>query len=191
MNNIWKIYFENTKNQPPRPLLVKALSFVKEKGLALDLGSGALNDSIYLLNEGFKHVVALDKEPIALEIANNLPPDRLEYIIESFETFRFPKESYDLINAQYSLPFINPTNFNETFKKIVESLKPGGIFTGQLFGDKDEWSKNINMTFQKREEVEELLKGLNILSFEEEERDRPTAAKEMKHWHVFHFIVEK
>jgi hypothetical protein len=33
----WKDYFEKTKNKPPRPLLVKAISFVGEKNSAIDL----------------------------------------------------------------------------------------------------------------------------------------------------------
>ena len=108
MSKLWKEYFEQTKNDPPRPLLIKALSFVKERNNVLDLGAGALNDSIYLLGEGFKHVTAVDKEPMALEIAKNLPSDKFEYVIKSFETFEFPKEKFDLINAQCSLPFISP-----------------------------------------------------------------------------------
>ena len=32
----WKDYFENTKNNPPRPLLIKALELVKKKHEALD-----------------------------------------------------------------------------------------------------------------------------------------------------------
>lgn len=191
MSKLWKEYFEQTKNDPPRPLLIKALSFVKERNNVLDLGAGALNDSIYLLGEGFKHVTAVDKEPMALEIAKNLPSDKFEYVIKSFETFEFPKEKFDLINAQCSLPFISPKKFDETFKKIILSLKLGGIFVGQFFGDRDGWIKDMNMTFQTREEVEKLLSDFEVLSFEEEEEDKVSAVGKLKHWHIFHFIVRK
>lgn len=136
MTNTWQEYFEKTKNKPPRPLLVKALSFVQERDSALDLGAGALNDSAYLLMEGFNHVIALDKEPVALEIANNFPEDRFRYVVESFEEFQFPEKTFDLINAQYALPFISPDKFKEVFEKIVLALKSGGICTGQLLGTK-------------------------------------------------------
>jgi len=118
----WKDYFERTKGKPPRPLLVKAIGLLKEKGNALDLGSGALNDSAFLLSQGFSHVTAVDKVPVAIEIAKQFPKEKFEYVISSFEDY---------------------------------------------------------------------LKGLTIISFNEEERDKETAAGEMKHWHVFHFIVKK
>ena len=50
----WSQYIAKTKNKSPRPLLVRALSYVKNKNKALDLGAGALNDSRYLLENGFK-----------------------------------------------------------------------------------------------------------------------------------------
>lgn len=62
---------------------------------------------------------------------------------------------------------------------------------GSIVGDKDEWVQNKNMTFHKREDAEKLVSVFEILSFEEEEQDKPTAAGDMKHWHVFHFIVKK
>src|ERR1700733_3592381 len=92
----WKDYFENTKGKPPRPLLVTALGFVKNREEALDLGSGALNDSAYLISEGFKHVTALDKTPVAQEIAEKFPKDVFKYVTASFEDFDFPKNTFDL-----------------------------------------------------------------------------------------------
>ncbi|HNW96390.1 MAG TPA: class I SAM-dependent methyltransferase [Candidatus Paceibacterota bacterium] len=191
MRDAWQNYFKHTKNKPPRQLLVKALSFVKKRDNTLDLGAGALNDSTHLLMEGFKHIVALDKESVALEIAKNLPLDKFEYVIKNFETFVFPKETFDLINAQYALPFISPDKFNEIFQKITLSLKSGGIFTGQLFGDRDGWRQNNKMNFHTKEDAEKILSSLEIIEFSEEEQDKPTAAGEMKHWHVFHFIAKK
>ena len=191
MNDIWKDYFQNTKNKPPRPLLVKALSYVKNKNKCLDLGSGALNDSVYLISEGFKHVTALDKEPVAKEIADKLPNDKLTYTISSFEDFEFPENEFDLINAQYSLPFISPAKFNEVFGKIYKSLKTEGILAGQFFGNKDEWSNDGNMNFHTKEEVEHIISNFEVLELNEEEKDGPTAVGDIKHWHVFCFILRK
>ena len=187
----WKDYFERTKGRPPRKLLVTALGFLKNRGQALDLGSGALNDSAYLVAEGFKHVTAVDKEPVAKEISEMLPKDVFNYVISSFEDFNFAKDTYDLINAQYALPFIDPKKFREVFAAIIDSLKTDGIFTGQFFGDRDEWKNDTAMTFVTRALAEEYIKDLTVLSFTEEERDKETALGELKHWHVFHFIVCK
>lgn len=191
MDNTWKDYFKQTKSKPPHSLLIKAISFVKNKEQALDLGSGALNDSIYLLSQDFKHVTAIDKEPVAKEIVENLPSDKFSYLISSFEDYNFPKNNFDLINAQYSLPFITPSAFGNVFDRISDSLKVGGIFTGQLFGNRDEWKQNDKMNFHTKEDAEQILSNLKVIEFNEEEQDRPTVAGVMKHWHVFHFIAEK
>jgi SAM-dependent methyltransferase len=187
----WKDYFQNTKNNPPRPLLIKALEYVTEKGAALDVGAGALNDSKYLLSQGFQRVTALDKNDVAQEVAKTLPADTFEYIISSFEEFHFPQNMFNLVNAQYALPFIHPKDFKRVFEDMRHSLKKGGVFTGQFFGDRDGWKDNQNMTFVTREEAEQYLRDLEILSFEEEERDKKTAAGEIKHWHVFHFVARR
>lgn len=192
--SLWKSWYqfaELTKNKPPRKLLVKALPFVKERNLALDLGAGALNDSTYLLDEKFEHVIAVDKEPVALDISKNLPPDRFTYEISGLESYNFDKEAADLITAQYTLPFISTNSFEQVWENIAECLKEEGVFTGQLFGDRDEWFGNESMTFHNRGEAQRLLGYFEILDLEEEEQDKPTAAGIMKHWHVFHFILRK
>lgn len=190
--NTWKEYFERTKDSKPRPLLVRAVDLVANKNEALDLGSGALNDVRYLVSKDFKHITAVDSKPIAQDIIKNFPKEIVSYVISTFEDFDFVENKYDLINAQYSLPF-NPENtFEKVFKLILSSLKKGGILTGQFFGIKDEWNVlDHKMNFQTREQAEKLLDGLEVVDFQEEETDKPTAKGDMKHWHVFHFIVRK
>lgn len=189
--DVWENYFKETKDNPPRSLLVKSLSFVTKKDSALDLGSGALNDSIYLLDQGFNNVTAVDIEPVAKEIANTLPQNRFEYVTVNFEEFEFPENHFDLINAQYSLPFLNPDSFETVIKNIINSLKDGGIFTGQFFGNGDEWADKEKMTFLTLGRAKEILSDLELLYFEEEEKEKPTASGKMKHWHVFHIIARK
>jgi len=187
----WKDYFENTKNNPPRPLLVKALESVNKKNEALDFGSGALNDSKYFLLQNFKHVTALDKVDVAHDVAKDLPKERFDYVISSFEEFNFPENFFDIVNAQYALPFISPNQFKRVFMNMFNSLKNGGILTGQFFGDRDEWKDNPNMTFLNKEEVYFYLKDYKIIYFQEEEKDKTSKKSEAKHWHLFHFIVQK
>ncbi len=188
----WKEYFENTKNSNPRPLLTKAVKLVQKKNEALDLGSGAFNDVHFLLSTGFNHIVAVDKVSVANDLLKKLLPTQVSYVISRFEDFDFIKQNYDLINAQYSLPFINKHSFTDVYKKIIQSLKSGGVFTGQFFGDRDEWNTGIsNMTFHTKNEALALLKGLNVIEFTEEEKNGNTAAGKLKHWHVFHFIAVK
>lgn len=186
----WKIYYEATKAKPPRPLLVKAIEFVENKGKAIDLGAGNLNDTKFLLNEGFE-VIAIDKSPLMAEEAKNIPHEKLRVQTVGFEEFNFPTEEYDLATAMFALPFTSPQRFNEVFEKIRNSLKKGGIFCGQLFGDRDEWKTDTRMTFHTEEEAKKLFSGFEVIFFKEDEKDDKTAAGVMKHWHIFHFIIRK
>lgn len=156
------------------------------------MGGGALNDTKYLLNEGFEHVMVVDIEPNVQEKVAEIDNPRLEASVTSFSQFDFPENKYDLVNAQYSLPFHGPEGFDELIKKITKSLKSSGIFVGQFFGDRDEWNTPENkITFQTKEEIESLLLPLEVLEFIEEEKDGTTASGSTKHWHIFHFIARK
>ncbi|MGD1003073.1 MAG: class I SAM-dependent methyltransferase [Minisyncoccia bacterium] len=189
----WLEYFEKTKGRNPRPLLTEALQFVKDRDEALDLGASALNETKYLLKEGFKHVTAIDIQPVARKLAETIPREKLSYIISSFDTFDFPLSFYDLVNAGYSLPFSSPRTFDAMFDRLQKSLKVGGVFTGQLFGERDEWNvSSRNMTFHTKEEAAKLFSKMDILKFIEEEKDQPTVITSgiPKHWHIFHVIAK-
>jgi tellurite methyltransferase len=190
--NSWEAYYAKTRVRGPRPLLKKAIPYLVRRDKALDLGAGVLNDTSYLLRKGFKHVTAVDKEAVP-DVARAFPRKRFIHIRSSFETFGFPENAFDIVTAQYSLPFIQPVDFEAVFTKVKRSLVVGGIFTGQLFGDRDEW--NIppqSMTFLTRQAVDRLLADMRILELAEEERDSPTVTSEqLKHWHVFHIISKK
>ena len=147
--NTWEKYAERTQDIGPRPSLARAIIFVTNKDEALELGSGALNDVRYLISQNFKHITAVDSTPVASEIIGNFPPETVSYVISTFEDFNFDENKYDLINAQYSLPFNRQDTFDKVFKSIVSSLKDGGILTGQFFGVRDEWNvPEHKMNFQ-------------------------------------------
>ncbi len=46
-NKTWSEYYNVTKNNPPSPLLLKALEYLKIKENAIDSGAGALKDRRY------------------------------------------------------------------------------------------------------------------------------------------------
>ena len=186
----WSEFYDITKSKPPRPLLVEALKYVSRTNKVIDIGAGALRDTKYLLEKGFE-VTVIDSSPLMIDHANDLKNDKLHAFVTKFEDFDFPKNEYNLASAMYSLPFCSPKSFNQVFEKIKNSLKVGGIFCGQLFGNRDEWSNNKNMTFHTLEQARQLLSGLDIISLEEEEKDDKTGSGDMKHWHVFHFIARK
>ena len=168
-----------------RPLLVEALSYVRNKNYALDLGCGAGNDSRFLKGKDFS-VTGVDNNPAVKEYL-----DDFDLVISTYVDFPFPVEYYDLVNAQYSLPFNPPESFNSMFERLTKSLKQGGIFVGQFFGKKDSWSNNKEMTFHTEAEIRSLLSAYKVHVFCEEKKEGETASGENKFWHVFHVIAEK
>ena len=185
--NKFQGHYEYTKNQPPSKFLLQALPFVENKSKALDLGAGALVESKYLLSLGF-NVIAVDQEKFPEEIAN----DKFSFIQSSFKNYKFPKGGFDLITAQFSLPFNGKEGFSELWNKIISSLKNNGVFVGQLFGENDEWNvSGSKLVFHSRKEVEKLLTGLEIIKLEEIHKDRILSNGKAKHWHVFHIIARK
>ena len=183
------LYYERTKDQPPSQLLMQALDHCVRRADALDLGCGAGPDTRGLLQHGFR-VTAVDQNPDAFLYFQDILQERLTLVQSSMETFPF--ETYDLINAQCSLPFIRSDLFEETFGKVKQALRPDGIFTGQFLGVHDTWNKpGTTMTFCTREQAQWFLHDLSIITFWEEDEDGETVLGVPKHWHVFHFIARK
>src|SRR5258708_12071906 len=165
----WERFYTFTKDRPPWPRLVKAVSLLAHKEYALDLGYGAGQDTRYLLGQGL-YVTAVDADRHAIARLVDVPQDRLRAVQSSFEEFRF--ETYDLINAQFALPFVPKEHFNEVFGRVKRALKPGGIFVGQFFGLHDEGNTaGRPITFLTREHAEELLIGMQLIEFNAKDPD--------------------
>jgi SAM-dependent methyltransferase len=159
------------------------------RGDALDLGCGAGRDTRWLLQQGFR-VTAVDQNPDAFLYFHDILQARLTLVQSSIETFTL--ETYNLINAQWSLPFIRNDLFEETLSKIKQALRPNGVFTGQFFGIHDTWNTpGTTMTFCTREQAQHFLDDLSVITFWEEDKDGETALGQLKHWHIFHFIARK
>ncbi|HQU07978.1 MAG: hypothetical protein B7X04_00670 [Parcubacteria group bacterium 21-54-25] len=182
----WVVY--QSRITKPRPLVTRALPYVKEKGVALDLGAGSLHDVELLLKEGFKEVIAVDQTPQFREVS--CPPEsHFTYVEKRFGDYEFPSEHFDLVSAQLALPFVAPDEFKKLWSQIHNVLKTGGIFTGQFFSVRDDWFGKNDMTFHSEEEVHALAHGFEELVFEEQEYTEEIARK--KHWHFFDLILRK
>ena len=187
----WEKFYTHTRQRPAWPRMIRAVSFVTRRERALDLGCGAGRDTRYLLEQGFS-VTAVDADANAMTILATFPQERLLAVQSSFVDFVF--ESYDLINAHYSLPFLAREQFFPVFGKVRNALNSEGIFVGQFFGIHDQWNtpeRAAAMTFLSREEAMQALEGLNVIEFDEEDIDSVVADGSPKHWHVFHIIARK
>jgi SAM-dependent methyltransferase len=136
-------------------------------------------------------VIAIDREREAIERLRDLAGSgsgRLETHVASYTDVRWPV--CDLVNASYSLPLCPPAEFERLWRRIVDSLRPGGRFCGQLYGVNDEWA-GTGLVVLTRAQVEDLLRELEIERLDEVDDDGQTAIGTRKHWHLFHVVARK
>lgn len=191
--SVWLSYYQNRKKNV-RSEVVKAIKYVanKNKKYALDLGSGNFEESAYLLQQGFS-VVAVDPEKILLETAFLLSSSMFYFECVKIEEYDFPKDFFDFVCANYSLPWVPKESMLTVFEKIRCSLKDGGIFCFQLFGDKDDWSfDDQNKTsFYSESEIMSFIKNFKIVDFKEVNKNKKTVRGTKKYWHIYDVIVKK
>lgn len=203
----WANYFEKTKNHKHdefdkllecSDLLLKLFTNPKNKSpKALDLGCGTGRDTLYLLQNGYE-VTAVDAEPEALNyvkyrlMENGISLNNVKLIASKIEDLRLAEQS-DLIVADLSLSFVNPKSFRSAWTFIVQHLKFGGYFFGQIFGLQHTWSANEQMTFLNLSEVYNLFRGLfNINIFiEEGNPDQQTALEGKKYWQQYNIVAAR
>jgi tellurite methyltransferase len=186
----WGAFYDAVSERPPHETVIGALDRFDHPGFAVDLGCGQGRDTMEMLRRGWR-VLAIDGEADAIarlqERASGIPA--LETQVAAFEDATWPDA--DLVNAGFSLPFCSPGTFDGVWERIVASLRPGGRFSGQFFGDRDEWAGRRDLTFHTRQEALGLLEGLELEQFDEEDADGRTALGEPKHWHIFHVIARR
>lgn len=192
----WLEFFDATREREPRDMVLKALEHVPSDGRALDLGCGCGGDTLAMLAHGL-HVIAIDGQSEAITHTNQRVARaglgaRFESRVQTFENLAF--EQYVLINAGFSLPFCAAGEFESFWARLRHSLRGGGVFAGQLFGDRDEWAgkaDHVAQVFLNQSQVKELIAGMEAIHFEEVETDGQTAIGEPKHWHVFHMVLRE
>jgi len=185
----WTAFYEATGDEP-RATLLDALDRFEQPGLAVDLGSGTGRDTAELVRRGWR-VIAIDAEPEAmarLAARTDLDHSYVTTRVAHFEQATWP--TADLVNSSFSLPFVAADEFGDVWRRIVDSLRTGGRFCGQLFGDRDTWASQ-GVTCFTRSEVEALLSGLSVERLDEEEEDSRDAVGTPKHWHLFHIVACK
>ena len=198
MAEMWAKYYDRTSGRPPRPVLLEALSLFENEGRpvrrAVDAGCGSGIDTLYLLDQGIA-VHAFDSDAGGIgrlrQRAGDAAGARLRAEVAAFHEVRL-EAGADLVFAGYALPFARPQEFDEAWRRLRDALAVGGRFAGHLFGDRDDWAELPDRTHHTREQVEALLAdGFEVEKLEETERDRETAAGNLKHWHVFEIIARR
>jgi len=172
----WIPYYQLVANQKTSTSLQAAMAlpdlFVPgRENFAADLGSGEGRDTLELLAQGW-HVVAVDNTHVAMEklaerAAELNLSSRLQTVEASFATADWG--IVDLVTANLSLPYCPPELFQSLWQRIASSLRPGGILTTQLFGDRHSAAQMPFVNTFTRAQVEELLKPFDVTTFKEVE----------------------
>ncbi|WP_027351139.1 class I SAM-dependent methyltransferase [Halotalea alkalilenta] len=190
----WERYYRLNERREGSPLLRRALAMIApdQRQSAVDLGCGAGLESGLLLERGWS-VHAVDKQRSAIDrveaIAQRLPQGRLTTVTSHFESLG-PLPSSSLVFAGMSLPFCHPDGFPRLWALITRALVPGGLFVGNLLGDRDGWSSIPTMTFHSLAQAEASLLEFEVLSFAEIEEDG-SSMRGPKRWHRFDIIARR
>lgn len=172
----------------PRPLTKKSLTWLHNKKTALDIGGGSLNDSKYLLEKGFC-VDVVDIEHDSFKISKKIKNKKLNMFLGRVEDFDMGNDRYDLVIANYVLPFVQSNKISQVMQNIYKSLREEGIFCGVFFGHNDFFRKNSEITFSTKKQVLNKINMYEILYFAEVEKKSKNY--NLKNYHSFEFIVKK
>ncbi len=196
----WPAYFDRMEGKPPRDTLIAALDAFgpvdpDSPPLALDVGCGAGRDVVELLERGWR-VWAMDDSVDGLSrvrahptCAAAIEAGGLEVECVGFEAARPPPAA--LVNASFSLPFCPPGEWAALWRRLDDAIEPGGRFSGQFFGDRDDWATIEDRTHLTRSQVFDLFSQYVIELFREEDRASTHRGDAHKHWHVFHVVARK
>lgn len=193
----WAEYFDSIQGREPRETVLKAIQLFANEPFesirsAIDLGCGEGRDSAALLRSGWK-VHAIDGHPDGLKrlLARGDLGNRtnLSTQLAPFEGVKLA--DCDLLNASFSLPFCNPNYFDRLWNQITHSIRSGGRFSGQLFGDRDSWATISDRSHHTRAQVDQYLLPFEIEFLKEEEREGQDCNGVEKHWHLYHIVARK
>lgn len=189
----WSTYYDKHAARPPREELAEAIAAVDsvdgEGRQAADLGYGQGTETLALLEQGWR-VLAVDAEPEAeRRLRDRLTPALQERLI--VETAGFGEvelPACDLVWSGLALPFCAPQEFGAVWRRIRHALRPGGVVAVDLFGTHHAWAPRA--TTLTRDDLDELLSGLEVLTLEEQDAPRATVNDGVIQWHGF-FVVAR
>ncbi len=172
---------------------------------SLDLGCGTGAVTRELRMHGY-HVTAIDTSTRGLVLLRAMAshaPQQIPGIQTDnsrFEDFSWAsvQNQMSLIATDHALPFCHPDIFPRVWEGITQALRPGGMFVGNIFGDRHEWKdwkdeegKSNPLTLIKPIDLQSMLNRFYILVLNEQEGLGLTKKGTEINWHRYHIIAVK
>ena len=183
----WSGYYEENAGREPRELLLETLASFPRPGHALDIGCGSGIETVTMLERGWS-VLATDREDDAIRRtrarAGTAHADRLETRVSPMEELVPP--AADLVWASFSLFFCDPGRFPDLWARVVDAIRPGGRFAGELLGDRDTWAREDGLNAFRIEDARALFTTFELERFDEDEEEGDPGPK---WWHVYHVVA--
>jgi hypothetical protein len=191
----WDAFYRYTAGRETRPMFQKGMAAIWAAGMppgdAVEIGFGDGTESVALLTAGWR-VTAIDPTAAAAALLRDkIDPsllERLDVVTSAAEDAEIP--AFDLLYAGFALPFIAPARFPVVWATIRQRVRPGGFIVGNIFGIHDSWAGDPDVTFLDRPGAEALVEGLDVIAFDEEEAEGPSASGP-KHWHLFDIVARR
>lgn len=185
----WRAYHDAVEARPYNPFLDTLEPFLPPPGHALDAGCGTGKSTVWLIERGFT-VDAFDADPEAVaRFRDRLAGDaRASARVATFAEVSLGP--CDVALGVFSLFFCPREEMEGFFHRMVEALRPGGVFGGQLLGEGDSWASEDTAPLTRAEALR-LLGPLETLHFEEARRRGTTVTGAEKDWHIYHVVARK
>lgn len=193
----WSEYYKNV-GVKPSSLVTLALEYIDDesRGIAVDIGAGNGRNSAELARRGFEKVLAVEPSP---EVLVTYFPSRIVYRQETAGEFlRGPKgepykNAFDFVVCMNTFFFIDKMDTHKIVKRVVDALKPGGVFAFNVLGEYDEWAevRQQDISFFTRQEIATLKSLYPPVHYNGIEKDGELAGGTPHHWHTHNFVYQK
>lgn len=158
------------------------------------------NEAVYYAINGFK-VTQIHMNPSSLETVKET---FAAYPDISFKDPANESETFDVVSSVLCLPFLSKDIFPPFCQELFATIKPGGYFVGNFFGNEDGWANNNpQMKFLSAAEARAMFDPnttdfagfVNACEhqpgFKETKETAPMAQGGSKYWHIFSVIAQK
>lgn len=196
--NNWNSYIDGTVTKPTyylyNQVMHSRLGLPKKTNRAVDFGSGAGNEDVDLVSNGWD-VLGIDSDARSGEVISARTKEMLGYFhfqLSDFSTAKL-EGNYDLILSFFALPFGNKKNLPLILSNIDQHSRKNAVLAVNFFGNNATFVQTGEAYGLTQTELNNYLAAshFKMISFLEREFDQADFAGKMTHWDVLDVIAIK